>query len=227
MSEGLKPRRARGGAFAADRTDLDDVMTTPSPPMSELMPKIAPAQGRPAGATETKGAVRGTAERARGVGGRPPRAASEPAPTATSEPTATATSEPAPTATGARLVTKRPARIPADLYAAAETLVKGPGKPSWGQLVFWACTTERDAVLERVARQLAPSDPLAPRGANRAGGVTTPIIPQFLGAEIEPVDEIQRAAQADIADVGPRPVKVTATAVVIAALRVAVEKRSA
>ena len=127
---------------------------------------------------------------------------------------------------GPRGVTKRPARIPADLYAAAETLVKGPGKPSWGQLIFWACTTERDAVLEHVARQLAPSDPLAPRGANRAGGVTTPIIPQFLGAEIEPVDEIQTAAQADIAGSGPRPVKVTATAVVIAALRVAVEKRS-
>lgn len=207
MSEGLKPRRARGGAFAASRTDLDDVVTAPSPPLSELMPKITPTSVAPA-ASETKREAPGAVERARGAGGRPVRATSELA------------------SAGARGVTKRPARIPADLYAAAETLVKGPGKPSWGQLVFWACTTERDAVLESVLAHLAPTDPLAPRGANRAGGVTTPIIPQFLGAEIEPVDEIQTAAQAEVESVAPRPVKVTATAVVIAALRVAVENRS-
>ena len=208
MNEGLKPRRARGGAFAADRADLDDVIAAPNPPLSELMPKITPTSAAPV-ASETKGEAPVAVERARGIGGRPARATSELA------------------STGARGVTKRPARIPADLYAAAETLVKGPGKPSWGQLVFWACTTERDAVLTAVLAHLVPTDPLAPRGANRAGGVTTPIIPQFLGAEIVPVDEIQTAAQAQAASVGPRPVKVTATAVVIAALRVAVAKKTA
>lgn len=206
MSEGLKPRRARGSAFAPDRTDLDDVTVDSTPPLSELMPRVGPNETAPKAKGEPPKAV----ERARGLGGRPTRAANETAPQA------------------ARGVTKRPARIPADLYAAAETLVKGPGRPSWGQLVYWACTSERDAVLAHVMEHLAPADPLAPRGANRAGGVTTPIIPQFLGSEIDPVDEIQTTAQAqaEADDQGARPVKVTATAVVIAALRVAVEKSS-
>lgn len=208
MSEGLKPRRARGSAFAADRTDLDDVTPPPpAPPLSGLMPKIAPELA--VTLTKAKGASSEPGERARGVGGRPPRVEAE--------------GQLPP----ARALTKRPARIPADLYAAAEPLVKGPGRPSWGQLVLWACTSEREAVLEHVVQQLAPDpDPLAPRGANRAGGVTTPIIPQFLGSEIEPVDEIQAAAQDQVEGLGPRPVKVTATAVVIAALKVAVEKSS-
>ncbi|MEK4243694.1 hypothetical protein NYE39_17020 [Janibacter sp. FSL W8-0316] len=212
MSGSLRPRRARGGAFAPDRTDLDDVTpTAPSKPLGELMPKLDPAGTAASRSPSTpKGEISSAVgERARGAGGRPARAAAEAHPAVT------------------RGVTKRPARIPADLYAASESLVKGAGKPSWGQLVYWACTTERDAVLERVLQQLAPADPLAPRGANRAGGVTTPIIPQFLGAEIEPVDEIQAAAQAQVdANGAPRPVKVTATAVVIAALRVAVERMS-
>jgi hypothetical protein len=206
MSEGLKPRRARGSAFAPDRTDLDDVTAPPSLPLSELMPKIASRPTPGGGPEKQKEEPLRPVDRARGVGGRPPRAEMK---------------EDRPPARG---VTKRPARIPADLYAAAETLVKGPGKPSWGQLVYWACTTDREAVLRNVAQHLAPTDPLAPRGANRAGGVTTPIIPQFLGSEVDPVDEIQTTAQAQMNSGGSsRPVKVTATAVVIAALRVAVD----
>ena len=44
MSGSLRPRRARGSAFAPDRTDLDDVTpTAPSKPLGELMPKLDPA----------------------------------------------------------------------------------------------------------------------------------------------------------------------------------------
>lgn len=212
MSGRLKPRRARGSAFATDRTDLSDV-TTPAPsapPLGELMPKVTtdpPQAGSTASPTETKEAERlarrtGT-ERPRGAGGRPAARPGE----------------------GPRGVSKRPARIPADLYQRAEPLVKGPGKPSWGQLIYWACTTHREEVVAATVEWAKPSDPLAPRGANRAGGVTTPIIPQFLGEEIVPVDAVKDdAAERAMQESAPAGrAKVTATAVVIAALSVAVE----
>lgn len=207
MSERLQPRRARGSAFAADRTDLEDVTTTTPgpPPLGELMPKVA-KEDAPAGRT-TGETARGQSlgDRPRGGGGRPVRTHEKPQ------------GAPVPG------VSKRPARIPADLYKRAEPLVKGPGKPSWGQLIYWACTTRREAVVRGTVEWVRPADPLAPRGANRAGGVTTPIIPQFLGEEIIPVDEVKAAAEDALAERLSGRAKITATAVVIAALTVATE----
>lgn len=213
MSERLKPRRGRASAFDTARTDLEDVtsVTPTPPPLGDLMPKVSKARevASPP-ARQAKGEQPAPTpprpETPRGVGGRPTRQPDR------------------PQDGQARGVTKRPARIPADLYQRAEPLVKGPGKPSWGQLIYWACTTRREAVVDGAIEWVKPTDPLAPRGANRAGGVTTPIIPQFLGEEIVPVDAVKSAAEEALArDETRGPVKVTATAVVIAALAVATE----
>lgn len=209
MSERLKPRRARGRAFASDRTDLEDVTAvTPNPaPLGELMPKVAKEGAAPVRrATGEAAPGQPGIDRPRGGGGRPVREHEQ------------------PQGGPVRGVSKRPARIPADLYKRAEPLVKGPGKPSWGQLIYWACTTRREVVVRGTVEWVQPADPLAPRGANRAGGVTTPIIPQFLGEEILPVDAVKTAAEDALAEELGGRVKVTATAVVIAALSVATEE---
>lgn len=213
MSERLRPRRGRASAFDTARTDLEDVTSVAPapPPLGELMPKVSKAREEVSPpARQAKGESPAPtpprSETPRGVGGRPTRQPDR------------------PQDRGSRGVTKRPARIPADLYRRAEPLVKGPGKPSWGQLIYWACTTHREAVVDGAIEWVKPTDPLAPRGANRAGGVTTPIIPQFLGEEIAPVDAVKTAAEEALArDESRGPVKVTATAVVIAALTVAAE----
>ncbi len=225
MIERLKPRRARANAFGADRTDLDDVKATAPPtaaspmtPLGDLIPKTKQSKQRSASSawdTSTRAddseatavAEVGEAVRPRGGGGRPPR-----------------TQAPTPQSDRVRAMSKRPARIPSSLYSRAEPLVKGTGRPSWGQLISWTCATKGEQVIAAVIEQLRPGDPLAPRGSNRVGGTTTTIIPQFLGEEIDPVETVHAQAQeAATREVGipARNERVTATAVVVAALHVA------
>lgn len=205
---GLQPRRARARAFDADRTDLEDVRAAgvPETPLGDLMPRATGAATAPARSAPSQQAP--VQDRPRGVGGRPARTGRSGAPHGR--------------AAGPRAVSKRPARIPVELYRRAEPLVKGPGRPSWGQLIASVCAGEdRQAVIDRVVKSVSSSDPLAPRGANRVAQETTPIIPQFLGREIDAVDQVQDEAAQAVAEDG---VKVTATAVVIAALRIVVER---
>lgn len=121
--------------------------------------------------------------------------------------------------------TKRPARIPSDLYQRAEPLIKGVGRPSWGQLIWHACATQPEQVIEAVLAQLQHQGPLTPRGANRAGAQTTPILPRFLDDEIAPVNQVRADAQeAALSDtrIPTRSQEVSATAVIIAAIHVQV-----
>lgn len=219
MSE-LKPRRARANAFGAERTDLDDVqlMGAAPPPLGDLMPKRPRDEQRsrtraddhdangPAAppATEDAGGAQ-----PRGRGGRPP-------------------GNQIPNPTGRSGVSKRPARVPSTLYVQAEPLVKGVGRPSWGQLISWTCATKGEEVVAAVLEQLRPADPLAPRGSNRAGGTTTTIIPQFLGEEIDPVENVHARAQEAVSrdpGIPLRAQRVTATAVIIAAVEVTLNDR--
>lgn len=240
MSE-LKPRRARANAFDLARTDRDDVdITPPAAPLGELLPRTAdrdrpptppaarPAQGDhprrprrteaasssttdakttdtstgtlPASALETAALApphdTGTP---RGVGGRPPQARA-----ATSRITATA------------------ARVPIDLYDAAEDLVKGRGKPSWGQLIAWTCHTRQQAVINEVLARTQPATGLVPRGQNKRGTASTQITARFTLDEHSTFDRTRELAQtaADTAQ-DPRDEPITATLVVIAALQVA------
>lgn len=122
-------------------------------------------------------------------------------------------------------VTTRAARLPNDLYKRAEHLVKGPGLPSWGQLIWHACATQPEQVVDAVLAQLRRQGPLTPRGANRAGAQTTNILPRFLDDEICPVNQVQADAQeAALRDtrIPTRSQEVSATAVIIAAIHMQV-----
>ena len=49
-----------------------------------------------------------------------------------------------------RQITLVPAKVPQSLYHQAAPLVKGVGRPSWGQLVAWTCRDQRDAVVRHI-----------------------------------------------------------------------------
>ncbi|MDN5715664.1 MAG: hypothetical protein L0G89_00360 [Janibacter sp.] len=83
-------------------------------------------------------------------------------------------------------------------------------------------------MVAAVLEQLRPADPLAPRGSNRAGGTTTTIIPQFLGEEIDPVENVHARAQEAVSrdpGIPIRAKRVTATAIIIAAVEVTLNDR--
>ena len=235
MSE-LKPRRARANAFDLTRTDRDDVdLTFPTPPLSDLLPRTAertsaqdpslhqpsrrqapPALSaappavtkslsplrtvpdRPA-ATRDEGSSLTPVDEPRGVGGRPPLAKA-----------------------GASRITSTAARVPIELYDNAEDLVKGRGKPSWGQLIAWTCSTRQHEVINEVLTQTEPAPGLVPRGQNKRGTASTQITARFTPDEHATFTHTRELAQA-AADTAEYPVEgpVTATLVVIAALRVA------
>lgn len=210
----MPPRRVRSNAFDVTRTDRDEA-TAPAP-ISSLLTRVRddesadaaqdgaaeqpqPAVLAPAPMPRPVREVKrsdGTAtpDRPRGVGGRPARA--------TGRITATA------------------ARVPVELYEVVEPLVKGPGRPSWGQLVAWTCQTKQADVIDGVLAQLRPPEGLVPRGQNKQARGTTQITARFTIPEHTTfVDTLDAAREA--ADVEALPIPATATAVVIAALEVA------
>jgi hypothetical protein len=215
MSELRRPRRARANAFDLDRVDRDDVeVTTPAPPLGDLLPKVAPqvvpttksprvaspAKPEPATEVATPRPVgeRPVGERPRGSGGRP---------SATDSPSR---------------ITATAARIPVELYDRAEVLVKGRGRPSWGQLIAWTCQTRSDEVVAEVLVLLRPVEGvLVPRGQNKRGVGATQITARFTAPEHSAFEHTRAQAQRAAQGSPDLPDEVTATAVVSAALAVA------
>lgn len=119
-------------------------------------------------------------------------------------------------------ISKVPARVPAELYAGALSLVKGVGKPSWGQLVAWTCQDHGDDVLAQVL-ELAEASVGArrPRGQNREGTAALQVTARLDSAELAAVDEVLNRAH------GKAERKVTRTMVIIGALTVATRHHAA
>lgn len=198
------PRRARPNAFDVTRTDRDEAEPRPVA-LTDLLPRVEPVSTSPASSPALQprpsaeeshaagGGVAGRAGRPRGAGGR---------------------------AGASSRITATAARVPVELYEAAENLVKGPGRPSWGQLIAWTCDTDTAQVTARVLENLAPVGALTPRGQNKRARGSAQVTARFTPAEHErfiTALEATRAA-AQRADLDS---PVTATAVVIAALQVA------
>jgi len=210
MSERRRPRRARANAFDLDRVDRDDVeVTTPAPPLGDLLPKVAPQvvpttkspqanpPAKPEPATEVA-TPRPAGERPRGSGGRP---------SATDSPSR---------------ITATAARIPVELYDRAEVLVKGRGRPSWGQLIAWTCQTCSDEVVAEVLALLRTVEGvMVPRGQNKRGVGATQITARFTAPEHSAFEHTRAQAQRAAQGSPDLPNEVTATAVVSAALAVA------
>ena len=252
MSE-LKPRRARANAFDLNRTDRDDVeVTPPVAPLSELLPRVADRPGgtttktRPAPAptprrsersgqpdaatTRTAPATSPTRGSGNSLDG-PIRSLPgvdddravviAPAPAVSESPRGVG-GRPTVGATGR--ITATAARVPVALYDRAEDMVKGRGKPSWGQLIAWTCKTRQQEVIAQVLTQMRPAEGLVPRGQNKRGTASTQITARFTPVE-EQIFTLarERAEQAAAVSSAPLEGSVTATLVVIAALEVAAQ----
>ncbi len=107
-------------------------------------------------------------------------------------------------------------RIPRALYEAVVRDLLGPlvERPSYAQIVAWTCQDHPDEIHTELQRQVA-NDARAPRG-RRIAADSVPLKPRFLPAELALVDAI-------IDGVAGTTAKVTRTAAVVAALRVAVK----
>lgn len=207
------PRRVRSNVFDVTRTDRDEAELGTA--IAGLLPHVTPTTTPPDATPQTHGQAPGDSttstrreapethpERPRGAGGR------------STNPTGR--------------ITATAARVPVELYDRTERLVKGPGKPSWGQLVAWTCQTKRDAVVDAVLTQLQPPVGLVPRGQNKRGIGATQVTARFTLDEREAFTGTLDAARAAIerADL-PDQSRATATTVVIAALEVAANETGA
>lgn len=203
------PRRTRANVFDVTRTDRDEpapppigriltpvVPTTDPPPIPEP-PTLGTAVSRTVPTQSARPAAVPTdpTRRPRGSGGR---AAATPS-----------------------RITAKAARVPIPLYEKAEHLVKGPGRPSWGQLVAATCQRSQEEVVDAVlSRAQAEGDLLAPRGQNRRAVASTQVTARFTPDELEAFRAVQARATRAVERSG-LATGVTATAVVAAALEVA------
>lgn len=198
------PRRVRSGAFDLDRPDVDidqpAAMPSPQPGLASLLPPresavaasvgsvaLPPKALRPPNPVPVQADPSGQPSTPRGVGGRP------------LEPVG---------------ITAVPARVPTELYEAALPLVKGVGRPSWGQLVAWTCQDHSEAVKAEL-RSLAESAaaPRRLRGVNRAGSAALQVTARVSPEELSAVEAVRGGMGEGVV--------VTRTMVVNAALRVA------
>ena len=107
------------------------------------------------------------------------------------------------------------ARLSQDLYNdLTEFLGRATERPSYAQLVSWACQDQPDAVMDDLLRSAAPQA-RAPRGRAKAAPFAL-VTPRFLPKEIGFVDAVQQQA----ADQLGRPIN--RTQVICAAIRVAI-----
>ena len=108
-------------------------------------------------------------------------------------------------------------RVPRPLYEAVVRDLLGPlvERPSYAQIVAWTCQDHPGEVHAELQRQVA-TEARAPRG-RRIAADSVPLTPRFLAAELALVDAI-------INEVAGTTAKVTRTAAVVAALRVAVKQ---
>ena len=103
------------------------------------------------------------------------------------------------------------------MYEAVVRDLLGPmvERPSYAQIVAWTCQDHPGEVHAELQHQVA-TEARAPRG-RRIAADSVPLTPRFLAAELALVDAI-------INDVAGTTAKVTRTAAVVAALRVAVKQ---
>lgn len=108
-------------------------------------------------------------------------------------------------------------RIPRALYEAVVRDLLGGlmEKPSYAQIISWTCQDHPDEVRVELQRQVT-ADGRAPRG-RRIASESVPLTPRFQPAELAVLDAV-------VAEVADASAKVTRTAAVIAALRVAVSQ---
>ena len=207
------PKRVRSNAFDVSRTDRDEAEVT-SPPLSDLLPRVTP--------TAVPSPVPSTSSPAPAESDGPPPTAAPAGDARRSAPTERPRGAGGRARASTSRITATPARVPVELYTRAEALVKGPGKPSWGQLVSWTCQRHADDVVAAVLDQLRPAEGLVPRGQNKRGRGTTQITARFTLEEQQAFDATLQQAQKQV-DAGSLPAgsRATATAVVIAALEVA------
>ena len=218
------PRRARANVFDVARTDRDEPASPPPAPLGQIL--------APLGATSAAAPVSALPEGQIPAQYERPAAPEDPSPRTRSGRSGPVSDVPRRprgnggrvTATGTR-ITVTAARIPISLYEAAEYLVKGPGKPSWGQLIAAACEGNHEEVVEAVVDRLGQDTRGgAPRGQNRRAVATTQITARFAPDELAPfqaamAEAIARAQRLDGASV-------TATAVVTAALDIATGRQA-
>lgn len=187
------PRRVGKNVFDITRTDqVDQPTPEPTPPLGSLLPRVGDTP------TPAPAPVRSTgATKPRGLGGRP-----------------------SPESREIGRITPVAARIPGPLYEASLPLVKGVGKPSWGQLVTWTCQDHDDEVRSEVtALAEATTTPRRLRGQNREGEATMQVTSRVLPAELAVLDELRETLDAAVDPL------VTRTMVIVAALTVATRRQ--
>ena len=228
----LKPRRARANAFDLSRTDVEDVdgITGPAAPLGDILPRIAHSHTTPPAGTPAGPAARASTGSPVRTIHRPTTDATAPAATRAEPPTTSTPAgasgrgvggRPAGAAGPTGRITATAARVPIALYDRAEDLVKGRGKPSWGQLIAWTCQTRQQEVIDEVLTQTQPPEGLVPRGQNKRGTASTQITARFTWDERETFTRTQQLAQAATDSAAHYTEHVTATLVVIAALEIA------
>ena len=199
------PRRVGKNVFDITRTDkVDQPSQQPTPPLGTLLPRVsnapapAPAPARSTLAADTPDEVPPVpATKPRGAGGRP-----------------------SPENRKIGRITPVAARIPGPLYEASLPLVKGVGKPSWGQLVTWTCQDNAAAVKKEVTvLAQATTIPRRLRGQNREGEATMQVTARVLPDELAVLDELRETLNVTVDPL------VTRTMVIVAALTVATHRQ--
>lgn len=204
-----QPKRIRANAFDLDRADEDSptplnallkprpvaVVTEPTPELATV-PDVPSEE--PASKLSAVPAAPPVMDKPRGRGGRPAKAAVAPKSRFKSV----------------------PARVPQELYLEVEPLVKGPARPSWGQLVAATCQERLEEVLDAVVVQVRPVVGLVPRGQNKQAKAGPQVTARLNAAEQAAFFAAVDAAEKRVAGEG-LDVAVTRTNVLIAALEVA------
>lgn len=193
----------RTGAFREDRSDVPDLSADLPPaawPATPPVPLPTPATSPPKPVLIDASA-----------------APQDPAPAKPRRPTKQTSTEEDTAGPGAKMVG---ARIPKPLYdALLEQLTHQTPRPSYAQLVTWACEDHPAEVTDGTRRALGVDrDPRAPRGSRRASD-TIAVTLRFWPEELAIVDALQARIQA------PRGVRVTRTAVIVAALQESISLR--
>lgn len=217
----MSPRNRRGVFNPDNLDDLDEVL----PPLARHLPESdspPPADTHTAGpatpqdSTRTTSSLQESSDRSRR---RPAAHVSNPASTSTVARRRGATT-PAegrqPAIPGGRVAAA--IRVPADLYRQVNVeLLSGPERPSYGQLVMWACQDWPALVTETLEAALPDPNDRTPRGRTLAKD-RVPVQLQLTWDERAHLDELAGEVAARCG------VRVTRTAVATAALRVALRR---
>lgn len=122
-------------------------------------------------------------------------------------------------------------RIPADLRDSVfELTTTHPERPSYGQVAWWACQDHQDLVVERTLTHLQQKrkNRAARRGrggpGRRTAAPTVPLTPRLWPEELAAIDQTHTIVLDRVAaDPDLQAMKVSRTAIVIAAFEIALE----